>query len=456
MSLQLNVSLEKEEGIERTVKVSVPNEHFEQQVQKKIQDLLPSLKIDGFRPGKVPFQVAQQRFGESIRWEVAQDVLKETLGQAIEESQLEPVALPLANIVDFSKGNPFVYTLQFEIRPSITVKDFNGQSLERIKAELTDAEFEELINDLREQQAEFVAQEKIAEAGDVLELTIRVFQEGHHLSQEDKKEARIKLNPADEKWPSEFYRDLVGKKAGDTVEIYIDTPPHEHEAEHVHDEHCQHDHAQEEQKAGAPSKKQYIIQVQKVGELKLPPLDEAFIAKFDVKEGGVEAFREKFKSRIQQDMKQKVLALHKERVFKAFMQMHDFTIPQTLVRQEAEHLMQNAIRRAQELKIPTKFFEHIALFESEASYRVALGLLVAEYVKQHDIKPHPENVKKLVTESASAYQNPDEIIEWIYKEPARLKNYEIQDLELQVLEKLFDSAKVEEKKVGYKELMKMQ
>ncbi len=430
----MQISLEATSGIERKLTITLPAEAIDGEVNKRLQDLSRRVRLDGFRPGKVPMKVVKRRYGEGARQEVLGEMMQSSFFEAIQEQQLNPAGAPLVETAsDTSEGFTFIAT--FEVYPEITLSDFAEITVERPVAEVQESDIDEMLNTLRQQSATFEAVERVAELGDRLTFDYTGTKEGESFEGGSAENATLELGSG--RMIPGFEDGLLGVAVDEERTLSLTFP----------DDY----HAQEL----AGQAVEFACKVHKVETQVLPELNDEFYARFGVSEGGLEGFRREVSKNMERELRQAIKNKVKNQVMDGLLETHQLEVPSTLVTQEVDRMREQAVQQfggAQGSFDPKQL--PAELFEADAKKRVALGLLIGDVVKQRDIKVDDERVRGMIEEMASAYQEPQQVIDWYYSSDEQLSQIKYVVLEEQVVDTILDAAQVNEKTCSYQEAIK--
>lgn len=432
----MQVSVETLKGLERKVTVSVPTEKVEEEVSLRLRNLARKAKVDGFRPGKVPMHVVENRFSDSVREEVAREMVQSTLFAALQEKELIPAGSPLVEPEQVESGKDFKYTAVFEIFPEIKISELNQEEIEVISAAVKDADVDDMLEKLREQNKEWHEVSRAAATGDKVVIDFKGFLGDEPFEGGEAQGHEMILGSAS--MIPGFEEGIVGGKHGKPFDIKVTFP-----ADYGH-------------KDLAGKEATFKITIQKIMEGKLPALDEDFATKFNIKKGGVDALRKDIKENMVRELDRRVSSMNREKIFEKLMSINSFDLPLALIDKEIENLKHDMYHRlfghehSENEQIPDFPRE---LFEEQAKRRVHLGLLFSEYVTKHELKADSARVDAMIEKFASAYESPEELRAW-YKESAdHLAEIEALVMEDIVAEKISETAKLVKKTMDYDAVM---
>lgn len=432
----MQVSVETLKGLERKVTVSVPTEKVEEEVSLRLRNLARKVKIDGFRPGKVPMNVVKSRYSDSVREEVAREMVQSTLFEALQKNELVPAGYPSVEPEQIEPGKDFRYTAVFEVLPVFEVAELNQAAVELIRSEVTDKDVKEMMDKLLEQNKEWHEVSRAVKKGDKVVIDFQGFlddkpfeggsAEGHEL-----------VIGSGAMIPG-FEDGIIGGKKDKPFDIKVNFP----------------DDYGHKDLAGKEST--FKITVHKVMEGKLPELNDAFAEKFNIKEGGIEALKKDIKDNMSRELERRVGMMNREKLFDKLMEVNKIDLPMALIDKEIEHLKHDMYHRLfghehkENEQIPDFPRE---LFEEQAKRRVHLGLLFSEYVKKHEIVADKDKVNAMIDKFASAYESPDELRAWYQTSKEHMAEVEALVMEDMVADKIAADAKIKYKNKDYDSVM---
>ncbi|WP_022962306.1 trigger factor [Halopseudomonas pelagia] len=429
----MQVSVETISGLERRMTVGIPADRFESEVNKRLQQTASRAKVDGFRPGKVPMSVIRKRFGGSARQEVMGEMIQSSFYEAVVQEKLNPAGMPSVEPKELSEGKDFEYIATFEVYPEITLGDFSAIEVERVDSEVTDADLDKMLEILRGQNKRFDEVARAAENGDQLKVDFVGKVDGEPFQGGTASNTQIELGSG--RMIPGFEDGLVGAKAGDSVVLKVTFP----------------EDYQNLELAGKAA--EFDVIVHSVSAAVLPELDDEFFAKFGVEEGGIEAFRSEVRKNMERELRQAIKTKVKTQVMDGLLATNSIDVPKALVATEIDRLREQAVQQFGGANIKPEQLP-AELFEEQAKRRVSLGLIVAEVVKQNEIKPDNDRVRAMVEDLASAYQEPEQVINWYYQNEQQLAEIQSVVLEEQVVDTVLQKAQVTEKTVPYEDAVK--
>ncbi|WP_394558841.1 trigger factor [Aquipseudomonas alcaligenes] len=428
----MQVSVESTSALERRMTIGVPAERIETEVTKRLQQTARRAKVPGFRPGKVPMNVIRQRYEDTARQEALGDLIQATFYEAIVEQKLNPAGAPSVEPKAFEKGKDLEYVATFEVFPEIQLAGFDGIAIERLQADVNDADVDNMLDILRKQNTRFEAVERAAENGDQLNIDFVGKIDGEAFAGGTAKGSPLVLGSG--RMIPGFEDALVGVKAGEERVINPAFP------------------ADYQNLDLAGKTAEFTVTVNSVSAPQLPELNDDFFALFGIKEGGLEGFRTEVRKNMERELRQAIKSKIKNQVMEGLLAANPVEVPKALIGNEVNRLRVQAVQQFGGNIKPDQL--PAELFEEQAKRRVVLGLIVAEVVKQSELKADEARVRELIEEMASAYQEPQQVVAWYYKNDQQLNEVRSVVLEEQVVDTVLQKAKVTDKAVSYEEAVK--
>lgn len=431
----MQVSVESVSGLERRVTVGVPADEVDVAVEQKLQETARKVKIDGFRPGKIPMKEVRRRFARGVREEVLSDLVNKSFYQAITQEKLNPAGTPHIAFTKDQPGQDVEYIATFEVFPEITVKNLENISVEKPAAEINDTDVDAMIDKLRQQRAIFVQTEDAAADGDQITMDFVGTIDGTEF--EGGAANAHKLTLGSKSMIPGFEDGLIGVKAGESRVIDVTFP----ESYHA------------EQLKGKPA--QFNVSVSLVEKKQLPEVNEEFIKFFGVAEGSSEAFRVEIKKNMERELKNAIKNKVKQQVFDGLVRENEIEVPKAIVNQEIERLRKQMLQQfgGQGANFDPSMLP-AELFTDRANRSAKLGLLLNDFIRSSAVKVDASRVRRTIEELAEPFEHPQEVINWYYQNDQQLRQLEAAVLEDQAVEKILESAKIIEKSVSYEEAVK--
>jgi len=434
----MRVSIETTSGLERRLTVGVPAARVDDAVSDRLKDASRNVRLPGFRPGKVPMRVMQQRFGAGVRQEVVGEVISQSFQEAVISENLRPAGQPRIEPRSLDAGKDLEYTAIFEIFPTVQLNEVSGFTVEQPVAEVTDADVDDIIEVFRKQRGSLVAIERAAAEGDTAVIDFVGTRDGEAFEGGSGEDFSLELG-SNRMIPG-FEDGIVGMAVGEEKTLDLTFPE---------------DYQQEDLQGAAV---QFAITVKEVKTLELAPLDEEMFKSYGVEEGGEPVFREEVKKNMERELRNAVQNYVKQQVMDAVVAAHDdLDVPAGLIAQEINGMRGQMFQQFgggmpnQDLDLKSILPDE--MFSEQAERRVKLGLLLAEFIEKFELSADSAKVRELIEDIASTYQDPEEVINWYYSENEQLSNIESRVLEDQLVEKLLESASIEEKASSYQDAL---
>ena len=430
----MQVSVETTSGLERRVTVGVPAEKVDVAVEGKLQEAQKTIRLDGFRPGKVPMREVKRRFGGAVRNEVLADVMREAFIEAVEQEKLQPAGMPGFEATTNEAGKDLEFVATFEVYPQVELAAFDSIEVEKPQSEVTDADVDTMIETLRQQRAEFADVDRASEIGDRVNIDFKGLKDGEAFEGGTAEGQNLELGSG-QMIPG-FEDGIVGMKAGDEKDIDVTFPE---------------DYQSEDLKGQAVV---FHIKVNKVEGKALPEVDAEFMKGFGVDDGDETKFKAEVRKNMERELKNAITSKVKEQAMDGLVNLHEFDLPGALVTQEIQRMRQQMM---QQFGGGQQFDPSILpddLFKEQAERSVRLGLVVRAILDKNEIKADADKVKARVEEISEQYEKPEEVVSWVYSNPQQLQQIEGAILEEQVVDLVLESAKVEEKTMPYQDAVK--
>lgn len=431
----MQVSVETTSGLERRLTVGIPAEQVDQEVNKRLQEAAKTVRINGFRQGKVPMSVIKKRFGAGVRQEVLGDAVNRSYFEAVKQEKLRPAGQPSIEPKQIEAGKDIEFVATIEVYPEFELQGVDGLEVEKLSANITDSDVDEMIETLRKSQAKWVESNEASVEGNRVVIDFTGTKDGELFEGGAAQNQNLVLGSG-QMIPG-FESGLVGLKVGEEKTLSLTFPE---------------DYQSEELKGAAV---EFAVTLKKVEFQELPLVNDEFFKLFGVTEGGEEQFRKEVKENMENEKDKAAKSSVKAQIFDALVAANDIEIPKALVVSEIDALRkQNAQQYGQlseKLDLSTIFPD--SMFEEQAKRRTHLGLLVASVVSVQELKADKDRVKSMIESLASTYEDPQSVVNYYFSNEQLLNGVEAAVLEEQVVEKLMESAKVSEKTVSYKELI---
>ncbi len=432
----MQTNLERLGELVRRLSVTLPAAELESEVETRLKRLSRTVKLHGFRPGKVPLKVVAQQFGTQVRQEVFGDAMQRSFGEAVREQNLKVAGFPRFDAAaPAENAAEFQYSATFEVYPDVAVGDIKGATIRRAVHEVSDADVEQTVEKLRSQRVRYEAAAREAQNSDRLTLDYHGTIDGQEFSGNSGKDIQVVLGEG--RLLPDFESNLLGARSGAEKTFDLRFPDDYHGKE----------------VAGKTAR--FQVTVKEVAAPHLPEVNSAFAKSLGVADGDLAKMRAEIRANLEREVKLRLKNRVKEQVMQSLLDATPLETPQGLVRAEVER-MQAAARQdlaARGVKVTDQTPLPADLFEKQAQRRVSLGLILAELVKAHGLLAKPEQVRAMVEELAQSYERPEEMVKWYYASQDRLREIESAVLEDNVVQWALETAKVEETPIGFDELM---
>ncbi len=431
----MQVSVENTSELTRKMTVTIPEETVQEKMEARFKKLAKEIKLDGFRPGKVPVRVVKKQFADRVRGEVAGDLIQSSYYEALQKEDLVPAGYP--NIQPTEQKEGLEYVAEFEVYPEISLAAVSDLKVTRLTASVGDENVDQMIAKLREQKKDWQEVERESTEGDRIIIHFSGEAEGESFTGGKVENYPVEIG-AGQMIPG-FEDELKGLKAGDGKSFEITFPE---------------DYGNEKL-AGKTAT--FDIEVVKVEESVLPEVNEEFIKAYGIESGDMDEFREDVKANMERELDRTLRNKFKTAVMDALYEKIEVTLPNALIDQEIEELMkpyqENAKKQGrsiEDLDLPRE------MFEEQAKRRVALGLILGEIIKQNEIKVDDDRVRSMLEDMASGYENPEQVVNWYYENPERLQEIQQMALEEQTVDWVEQQATVTEESADFDDVMNKQ
>ena len=426
----MNVTVESTGALERRMRVEVPIERIESEVDLRLKSVGRTAKIKGFRPGKVPARVVRQHYGKQVRQEVVGEIMQKSYSDAITQQNLRPAGSPRIETED-EDGKNFAYVATFEVLPEVELKDLGKIKVEKPEVEIGDADLDEMLTSLRKQRATWDEVERKSKDGDRVIVDFAGTIDGEEFQGGSGKEIPVVLGQG--QMLPDFEKGLKGIKAGDEKTIKIKFPKDYH-AEDL-----------------AGKKADFAINTHRVEQEVLPELNDEFAEAFNVTEGGLKQFRKDVRENMEREAKQKVDGDIREQVLNGLIEKNPIDVPQALVHEESHSMQHEAMERLgieDHDKAPP-----MENFKEAAEKRVRLGLLLRQVIAENKISVDEAAVRSRVEDMCAGYENSEDMVSMYMSNPQVMQQVEPLVVEQKAVEWLLENGKVKTKKVSFKDYM---
>jgi trigger factor len=429
----MQVSVETTSPIERVLTISVPAARVDEKVNSEVAKTAKTIRIDGFRKGKVPVSVVKKRYGQGIRLDAVEQIMRDAYVEAIQKESIQPAGMPSIEPKNFAEGADLEFVVKVEVYPEVTLADNSAIKVERVISEVTEADVDVMLETLRKQNAEWSAVERESADGDQVTIDF-VGYLGDEAFEGGAAQGHKLVLGSNTMIPG-FESGILGAKAGEERTIAV-TFPEDYQAENLKGKEAT-----------------FKITVSAVAERILPELNDAFVEKFGLEEATVAALRAEVRKNMERELNQAIKAKLKNALFEGLSSINEVEVPSALIDQEVDALRKQAAQQFggqgfDASQLPAE------LFQEEAKKRAKLGLLISEVIKKDELKVDNDRVRSFLEDMAQAYQEPQQVIDFYLKNKEQLAQVQSAVLEEQVVDKLLESAQVTEVTLGYEDAIK--
>ena len=431
------VTVETLEKLERKITLSLPLGSIQSEVETRLKKMARTVKMDGFRPGKVPMNVVAQRYGYSVHYEVMNDKVGQAFSDAANEAKLRVAGQPRITEKEGAPDGELTFDAVFEVFPDVLIGDLSGAAVEKISAEVDDSAIDKTLEILRKQRRSFAqrAQDAAAQTGDRATVDFEGKIDGEPF--EGGKAEDFQFILGDGQMLKEFEDATSGMQLGQSKTFQLAFPADYHG------------------KDVAGKTADFMVTVKKIEAAHLPEVNEALARSLGIADATIEGLRADIRKNLEREVKFRLLSRNKQAVMDALMAKAELDLPNASVQSEIGRLMEGAradlkkrgIKDADKAPIPDD------VFRPQAERRVRLGLVVAELVRANSLQARPEQLKAHIEELASSYEKPAEVLRWYYGDNQRMAEVESMVIENNVTEFVLSKAQVTEKSVSFDELM---
>ena len=421
--------------LERKLQMAVPVADVNREVESRLRKLARTLKMPGFRPGKVPLKMVQQSYGPQVHAEVLSDALGKAFGSAVEEHGLRVAGQPRIEGREGAAETELGFTATFEVYPEIKLGDVSTLEVEKVETPVGDAEIDKTIEILRKQRVTWAPAARAAQDGDRVTIDFVGTLDG--VAFEGGTATDFPFVLGEGRMLADFENGVRGASIGDKKTFPVAFPE---------------DYGSKEL-AGKTA--QFEVTVKKIEAPKLPEVDADFAKALGVEGGDLEKMRADIRANLEREVGQRVRTRTKASVMDALVKLSEFELPKALVDSESQQLLERAKADLQARGMDLKNLPEIPAdtFAEQAQRRVRLGLIVAELVKEQGLAAKPDQIRKQIEEFAQAYENPAEVVRYYFSDRNRLAEVEALVVEQNVVDWVLSKAKVNEKQLGFDELM---
>ena len=431
----MQVTVETISKLERRLTVAMPMQPIEEEIGKRLSSLSRTVKMAGFRPGKVPLKMVVQQYGPQVRQEVISSKVEETFSDAVHQHALKIAGYPSIEPKPLAENaDSYEYVATFEVFPEVKIGDLSNIAIERPKLKLAAADVDKTIEVLRKQRATFEPVDRGAKMGDSVTIEFNSQIDGQQV--ENTAGQIIALLLGEEGRLPDFDKNIVGAKAGETRKFDLTFPADYHNVN----------------LAGKTAN--YEVKVVAVAASKLPKVDADFARELGVEDGDVAKMRAEIKENLEQEVAKRIRAAVKAQVMSALVGAVDIELPRSLIAIETGQQLEAAQKGLQQRGVDLSQVNlEPSMFEEQATRNVKLRMILVELVRANDLQAKPEQIRAAIEEHARNFEQPDEVVNWYYADPQRLNEPAAIATEENVVNWVLERAKVTDKKTSFDELM---
>lgn len=423
----MQVSVEAGEGTERTLKIQVPAETLNQEVENRLKSMKGQVKIDGFRPGKVPLKVVKQRYGVQVFQEIAGEMIQNTFRDALTQENLKPVGDPVIDAQSMAMGEPLEYTATFDVIEEFTLSPVADIKLEQLEAEISDTDVDNMIDTLRQQRVTWSEEDRAAKDGDKVTISFKGSIDGEAFAGGEGKDTGVILGTGS--MIPGFEDQLIGlsKSASATIKV---TFPSDYNTQEL-----------------ASKEAEFEVEVSKVESSVLPEVDDDFVKTFGVEDGGVDALKVEIKKNMERELGNRIRADLKTKVMDRLVENNDIAVPNSAIQEEAVVLQKQASEMMQGQEVPVEGFIE------EATKRVKLGNILAKVVSTAELAADETMVRDRIDMMSKDYADPEEFVNHYLNNQQLLQTVQGIVMEDMIVDWVVDAAVVTKVKTTFDELM---
>ena len=431
------VTVENLEKLERKMTLTLPLDTIQSEVNTRLKRLARTVKMDGFRPGKVPMSVVSQRYAYSVHYEVMNDKVGEAFALAANEAKLRVAGQPRISEKEGAPEGELTFDAVFEVYPEVKIADLSNAEVEKVSAEVSDPAIEKTLDILRKQRRTFAqrAADAPAQDGDRATIDFEGKIDGETFAGGKAEDFQFLVGEG--QMLKEFEEAVRGMKTGESKTFPLKFPADYHG------------------KDVAGKEADFMVTVKKIEAAHLPEVNEALAKSLSIADATVEGLRADIKKNLEREVKLRLLSRNKNAVMDALVANAELDLPNASVQSELERLIQNAradlkqrgVKDADKAPIPDD------IFRPQAEKRVRLGLVVAELVRANGLQAKPEQLKAHIEELAASYEKPQEVVRWYLGDNKRMAEVEAVVIENNVTDFVLGKAKVNEKVISFDDLM---
>ena len=420
--------------LERHLTVSVPIAQVEAEIATRLKRLARTVKMQGFRPGKVPLKMVERQYGFQVRQEVLSDSVQRSFAAAVTDQNYRVAGYPRFQPVQAAQDATSIeYTATFEVYPEVEVRDVSTHAIRRPAVKVADENVDSTLRTLRKQRARYERVERPARKDDLVNIDFEGLIAGQPFA--GNKAANFTTVLGEARLLPDFESALEGMSEGETRTFPLTFP-------------------QDYAEAVRGKTADFTVTVNQVAEPHLPELDAELAKSLGVEDGDVERLKREVRQNIEKEVAKRVKASVKEQVMESLLASAAFEVPRSLLDAEIGRMQAAAVEDLKQRGMTTKDLSLPPdLFAERAERRLKLSILVTEIVRRNALQAKPEQVRKVIEEHAESFEEPEQLVRWYYGDPSRLAEVEALVMEDNVVEWAMGKMKVEDTPTDFDELM---
>jgi trigger factor len=420
--------------LERRIDMTVPMADIEKDVAQRLKKMARTVKMPGFRPGKVPFKMVEQHYGAQARNEAIGEAVERAFGNAVREQNLRVAGYPRIEPKSGEDASKLEFSAVFEVYPEVKLNGIGDKSIERPQLEVGETEVDKTLEVLRKQRTAFAPAERAAAKGDRVTIDFTGKLNGEVFQGGQATDYPVVLGEG--RMLPDFENGIAGLKAGESRTFDL-TFPADYQAGDL-----------------AGKTVSFDVTVKGVEAPQLPAVDAEFAKSLGIEDGDVAKMRAEIRSNLEGEVKKRIKARIKDQAMQVLLDANPMEVPKALIEQESESMAEAARQDLANRGVDIKNMPVDATwFTAQAERRVKLGLIIAEVVKENALHAKPEQVRALIDEQAQSYEQPEEVVRWYYSQPQRLAQVEALAIEENVVNWVVANARSTDKAASFDELM---
>lgn len=418
----MEVQIEVPGGLKREMRVTIPADRVSSELAARLRDISRRAKLPGFRPGKAPFKVIEQQYSASARMDVVSNLVQASYPEALVKAGVRPAGQPRIDITAESPGKPLEYTAHFEVFPEVSLQGLDQLKLDRPVVEVTEADVDRLVGNLQRGRRTLSEAGRPAEAGDVVKLDFDGRIDGEAFSGGKSENAEIEIGLG--QFLPDLEKGLIGHLAGDAFEVPVSFP----------------DDYRAEPLRGKTA--QFAVTLKEVKAVSLPSVEDPDFLKAHSVES-VEQLRQKSREALENERAKAIQGRQKGQLLEQLVTLNPIEVPQALIDQEIPRVREQAAQRMNMQNVPPEKLAEMLpaqLFEPAAKRKVALGLLLGEFIKKNEVRLDPERVEQQLDLMSRDFEQPDQVKAYYRSRPELLDGLRAMVLEDQVVDMMLTGA----------------